>query len=75
MRYDMSHFGHQTYHPAAIYGSPNFSVAVHRDTKGTVKSRSVVGQPEDADDKRYVRIYGDAALQRKLERHGYKLKA
>ena len=75
MRYGMDHFGHQQYHPAAIYGSPNFGVAVHRSEKGTVKSRAVVWtNPEDPDDKRYVRIYGDAALQRKLERHGYRLK-
>lgn len=75
MRYDKSHFGHSSYHPSAIYASPNFGVAVHRDGKGTVKSRAVVWvNPEDENDKRFVRIYGDGALQRKLERKGYKLR-
>lgn len=75
MRYSTGHFNHAQYHPSAIYASPNFGVAVHRDAQGTVKSRAVIWtNPGDPDDKRYVRIYGDAALQRKLERAGYRMR-
>lgn len=75
MRYGPNHFGHKEFHPSAIYASQHFGVAVHRDGKGTVKSRAVVWvNPDDPEDKRFVRIYGDAALQTKLERAGYKMR-
>ncbi len=74
MRYGKSHFSLSTYHPSAVYASPNFGVAVHR-VGASIKARAVVWEnPDDPSDKRYVRLYGDAVLQKKLERNGYKLR-
>jgi hypothetical protein len=75
MRYDEEHFGHEEYHPSAVYASPNMGVAYTTDVNGTVKSRSVVWiNPADPDDKRYVRIYGDPILRKKLEANGYRMR-
>lgn len=75
MRHSLGHFGHRQYHPSAIYASPGFGLAIHRDANGHVKSRSVVWvNPENEKDKRFVRIYGDQALHRKLERAGYQIR-
>lgn len=74
MRYNKEHFSLSTYHPSAVYASPNFGVAVHR-VGSTIKSRAVVWEnPDDPDDKRYVRIYGDAVIEKKLKRNGYRLR-
>jgi hypothetical protein len=74
MRYRRGHFGHVDYHPSAIYASPGMGVAYTQDRHGFVKSRSVVWvNPADPTDKRYVRIYGDPVLKRKLEANGYKM--
>lgn len=74
MRYGKSHFSLATFHPSAVYASPNFGVAVHR-VGASIKSRAVVWEnPDDPTDKRYVRIYGDAVIEKKLQRAGYKLR-
>lgn len=71
MRYSKDHWGYDT-HPSAVYASPGFGVAVVRDTDGVIVARSVVYEnPDDPADKRYVRVYGDATLKRRLERNGY----
>lgn len=61
-------------HPSAVYEAPGMAVAYTQDTEGRVKSRSVVWvNPSDANDKRYVRTYGDAQLLDKLlAKEGYK---
>ncbi len=75
MRYNMDHFNHDEYHPSAVYCSPGMGVAYTEDADGTVKSRSVIWvNPNDASDKRYVRIYGDPILKKKLEANGFKMR-
>ena len=62
------------YHPSVVYSSPGFGVAVVRNADGRVTGRSVVYEdPENPSDKRYVRIYGDLSLKRRLERNGYRM--
>jgi hypothetical protein len=74
MRYGRSNFNLSDYHPSAVYCSPGMGVAFTEDENGTIKSRSVVWvNPADASDKRYVRIYGDPILKKKLEMQGYKM--
>lgn len=59
-------------HPSAIYDAPGFSVAVHRNANGDVTARTVCWvNPDDENDKRYIRLYGDGVLKRKLERRGF----
>lgn len=73
MRYDRSKFGHETYHPSAVYASPGLAVAYVKGTDDRVMARSVIyDNPDDASDKRYVRLYGAAHLATKLERSGYR---
>lgn len=78
MRYSSEHFGLPPgVHPSHAYAYEGLGVAYTEDpaTK-LIKSRSVIyDNPKDPSDKRYVRIYGDPALKKKLERAGYKLKA
>ena len=74
MRYKPSHFRFPAdLHPSAVYEAPGMAVAYTQDEKGVVKSRSVVWtNPDDAKDKRYVRLYGDSKLlKRKLEAAGF----
>ena len=73
MRYNPEHFGIRNgMHPSAAYEAPGMGVAYTEDSEGCIKSRAVVWtNPADPSDKRYVRIYGDAVLQRMLEREGY----
>ena len=75
MRYSKSRFGFREYHPSAVYaGVPGLGVAFIRDGNGAVTARSVVYvNPEDENDKRYVRVFGAAVLKTKLERSGYRL--
>lgn len=72
MRHRKDHFGHQTYHPSAAYSGAGLGVAYVKNSNG-VSARSVVYvNPDDSSDKRYVRIYGDPVLKRKLEAQGYR---
>ncbi len=74
MRYGIGNFSHDLYHPSAAYCSPGMAVAYTEDANGTVKSRSVIWtNPDDEMDKRYVRIYGDPILKKKLESNGFKM--
>lgn len=79
MRYGLSGFSGVNplnVHPSAVYEAPGMAVAYTQDVNGRVKSRSVVWvNPSDANDKRYVRTYGDAQLIDKLlAKEGYKAK-
>lgn len=61
-------------HPSAAYCYAGLGVA-YTEVDGRVMSRSVIyDNPDDPKDKRYVRIYGDPCLKRKLELAGYKLR-
>lgn len=73
MRYGSDHFDLPNgLHPSHVYEAPGMGVAYH-EISGQVKSRSVIWEnPADPSDKRYVRVYGDSALKRKLERAGYR---
>ena len=60
-------------HPSAAYNYAGLGVAYH-EVEGEIKSRALIfDNPDDPKDKRYIRIYGDIALKRKLELSGYKL--
>lgn len=76
MRYSPSHFNlPDNLHPSIVYDAPGVGVAVLRDGEGNVKARSVVYvNPNNPNDKRYVRLYGDGMLKRRLERNGFECK-
>lgn len=72
MRYDHSRWELPNHlHPSHVYANvPGMGVAYHRNGNGVIVSRALVW--EDASGtKKYLRVYGDGALKRKLERSGY----
>lgn len=72
MRYRRDRFGHDEYHPSAVYSSPGLGVA-YMGTLDSPTSRCVIYQnPDNPDDKRFVRIYGSPVLANKLKRAGYR---
>lgn len=75
MRHSPSHWSlPDRIHPSMAYDAPGFAVAVHRNMQGEVTARAVTWvNPEDPTDKRYIRLYGDGILKRRLERNGYRL--
>jgi hypothetical protein len=76
MRYGPEQWGFpKGSHPSHAYAYAGLGVAYTKDGD-RIKSRSVIFEnPTDPTDKRYVRIYGDGALKRKLERAGYKCRS
>lgn len=61
------------HHPTAAYDVPWLKLAVLRNGKGAYSARALTYiNPDDANDKRYIRIYGDMMLQRRLEKNGYR---
>jgi hypothetical protein len=72
MRYSPGHFGLPgNLHPSMVYDAPGFALAVHR-VGDAIKGRAITWvNPADETDKRYVRVYGDSVLERKLKRKGY----
>lgn len=76
MRYGPENWGFpKGSHPSHAYAYAGLGVAYTKDGD-RIKSRSVIFEnPTDPNDKRYVRIYGDNALKRKLERAGYKCRS
>lgn len=73
MRYPASNWDlPDSCHPSHAYAYAGLGVAYTEDG-GVIKSRSVIyDNPDDPKDKRYVRIYGDGCLKRKLELAGYR---
>ena len=72
MRYDYRRWELPEHlHPSHVYANvPGMGVAYHRNGNGDIVSRALVW--EDANGtKKYLRVYGDGALKRKLERSGY----
>ena len=62
-------------HPSTVYAAPGMGVAWLKDAEGKVRSRAVIwDNPADPEDKRFVRIYGDAVLSKKLVAAGYTMK-
>lgn len=62
-------------HPSAVYaGAPGVKLAALKIGDGEKFSARclVYENPDNPNDKRYIRVYGDTLLQRKLERKGYK---
>lgn len=57
-------------HPTFAYHADNIKMAVIRDSSGKLKSRAMCY--ESGDDKRYIRVYGDQKLGRRLENLGFK---
>lgn len=75
MRHSAEHFKVDV-HPARAYAAPGLAVAFTVDTAGAIKSRSVIfDNPDDPNDKRYVRIYGDGALKAVLMSKGYRARS
>lgn len=60
-------------HPSIVYAAPGLGVAYLKRGDVPVARAVVYQNPDNPDDKRYVRLYGAAVLKRKLERAGYKL--
>lgn len=61
-------------HPVDAYDVPGVMIAVGRDSNGRVNARCVVYvNPDNPEDKRMVRVYGDASLAARLRRNGFKL--
>lgn len=60
-------------HPIEAYDMPGFALAIARDGAGRVNARAMTWvNPDDENDKRYVRVYGDMCLARRLQRRGYR---
>lgn len=76
MRYEYTKWDGYTpdMHPSHVYEAPGMAVA-YVELDGQIRSRSVVWtNPDDATDKRFVRLYGDyGVLQRKLQAEGFRL--
>jgi hypothetical protein len=61
------------HHPVDAYDHPGMGCAVTRDASGRINGRCMVyTNPDDETDKRFIRVYGDASLTRRLGRAGYK---
>jgi hypothetical protein len=71
MRYGPSHWGlPDGFHPSHVYADvPGMGVAYHKRGDRIV-SRAVVFETAEGT-KHWLRIYGDGALRKKLERNGY----
>ncbi len=62
-------------HPLDAYDAPGFHLAIIRKSKAEegISARCVVWiNPDNPEDKRAIRVYGDAALKRRLLKNGYK---
>jgi hypothetical protein len=57
--------------PLQAYNAPHIRLAVLRDGSGKVKARCLVYEPSP-DDLRFIRVYGDQTLKKRLIRRGYK---
>lgn len=72
MTHPTSRFGTKM-HPTLAYDAPGFALAVLRGSDGNISARCMTWvDPNDPSDKRYVRVYGDSALMRRLTRLGYR---
>jgi hypothetical protein len=58
------------YEPSKAYMAPQIKMAVLRNEDGHINARTMIVEMSETD-KRYIRIYGDPKLKRRLERRGY----
>ena len=73
MAKQLSSFGTPV-HPLKVYDAPGWALAVLRNGSGEVSARALTWtNPADPADKRYVRVYGDGALTRRLHRNGFRM--
>ena len=59
------------HHPSEVYDMPNISMAILRNNSGAIVARCMLYDASPTD-KRYIRVYGDLKLKKKLTRAGYK---
>ena len=74
MSHDAGRYDAKGHHPAEVFNAPGFGMAVTRRPDGKVAARSLVWvNPDDENDKRFLRCYGDSRmLRRKLQVNGYR---
>lgn len=74
MSHDTTHWGtgDKKLHPAMAYDAPGFGLALLRNHAGKLSARCLTwANPDNAGDKRMIRVYGDTMLERRLLRAGY----
>lgn len=57
-------------HPAEVYDAEGIAMAVLRDGTGRITTRALVYHASETD-KRYIRVYTDSKLTKRLQRAGY----
>lgn len=72
MRYPRTNWPQLPCHPSAVYSYPGVGVAYTKAGDDIMARAVIYENPDDPTDKRYVRLYGDPSLRRKLERAGYR---
>ena len=61
------------HHPTEAYDVPWLRLATIRNGEGKFSARALTYvSPDNPEDKRYVRIYGDAMMERRLKKRGYR---
>ena len=69
---NLEYRNYEGHHPVDAYDTPGIKVAVGRDVAGKINARCMVYvNPENPDDKRMIRTYGDASLTARLQRNGF----
>jgi hypothetical protein len=71
MTKDTHAFNVEGHHPTEVYDMPNIGIAIVRSASGAITGRSMVYMPSETD-KRYIRIYGDQKLEKRLRRADFK---
>lgn len=72
MSYDLDKYLTDGHYPTEVYHRPEFAMAILRNREGRISARTLLYHASETD-KRFIRVYGDKKLQRKLERSGYKV--
>lgn len=74
MVFDANKWGSIDNHVLMAYDGPGWGIAIipQDEAKTRASARSLVWHnPQNENDKRYIRVYGDAVLERRLQRKGY----
>lgn len=67
-----SSYGLKLMHPVLAYCTPGFQLAILKNAGGGISARSLVWiNPDNKEDKRYVRTYGDVVLHNYLKKNGF----
>lgn len=60
--------------PPEVYDAPGVALAVVRNAQKQINGRTLTWvNPENAEDKRIIRVYGDTVLLTRLKRQGFKI--